>query len=68
MRDVATRKDIDEVIDILKDFMGQVDTQFSGMDARFDTVEKNQLKHNEEFQKLNDKYEKLLSTIDGFIA
>src|ERR1700733_2375213 len=34
MNEGATRKDIDEVIDIMKDFMGQVSNQFAEVDKR----------------------------------
>ena len=54
MSEVATRKDIDEVIDIIKDFMGQVSQQFTGVNKRLDD--------------LGQKYDHLITTIDGFIA
>src|ERR1039458_9546921 len=50
----ATRKDIDEVIDIMKDFMGQVSSQFVEVNKRLDT--------------LDQKYDHLINTIDGFIG
>lgn len=54
MNDTATRKDIDEVIDIMKDFMGQVADQFNSVNERLD--------------KLDAKYDHLVNTIDGFLA
>lgn len=54
MSDTATRKDIDEVIDIMKDFMGQVSSQFAEVNRRLDG--------------LDQKYDHLLNVIDGFIA
>ena len=50
----ATRADIDEVLDIIKDFMGQVSEQFTSVNTRLDS--------------LDQKYDHLLSTIDGFIG
>lgn len=40
MSESATRKDIDEVIDIMKDFMSQVSGQFNGVGHQFDGVNK----------------------------
>jgi septal ring factor EnvC (AmiA/AmiB activator) len=54
MNEAATRKDIDEVIGIVRDFMQQVD-------SRFNTIEK-------EITKLNESHNRLLNTIDGFIG
>lgn len=50
----ATRDDIDEVLDIIKDFMGQVSEQFTSVNTRLDS--------------LDQKYDHLISTIDGFIG
>lgn len=58
MSEVATRKDINEVITILRDFMGQVAERFDEQDkivsARFDEVD--------------NKYDHLINTIDGFVG
>ena len=54
MNDQATRKDIDEVITILKDFMGQVSTEFTEV--------------NKKITKMDEKYDHLINTIDGFIS
>ena len=54
MHEGATRKDIDEVIDILKDIMEQVSGQFTGINNRLDS--------------LDQKYDHLINTIDGFIG
>jgi hypothetical protein len=54
MNEGATRKDIDEVIDIMKDFMSQVSTRFNEVDRRLD--------------RLDQKYDHLLNTIDSFIG
>ena len=40
MNESATRKDIDEVIDIMKDFMSQVSGQFNEVNNRLDKVDK----------------------------
>ena len=47
MSEAATRQDLDEVIGILRDFMGQVSEQFQIQDS---------------------KYDRLITTIDGFIG
>ena len=54
MSQTATREDIDEVINIVKDFMAQSALEF-------DTVKA-------ELKSINDKYEHLITTIDGFIS
>jgi archaellum component FlaC len=54
MNESATRKDIDEVIDIMKDFMGQVSNQFAQVNNRLDS--------------LDQKYDHLINTIDGFLS
>jgi DNA anti-recombination protein RmuC len=54
MNENATRKDIDEVIDIVKDFMGQVSDQYSEVNKRLDS--------------LDQKYDHLINTIDSFLS
>lgn len=54
MSDVATRKDIDEVIDVMEDFMNRVSQQLTEVNTRLDD--------------LDQKYDRLSTTIDGFIA
>lgn len=54
MSEAATRKDIDEVIGILNQFMQQVSDEFIGVKA--------QLKEQDK------KYDRLINTIDGFIG
>jgi len=54
MNENATRKDIDEVIDIVKVFMGQVSGQFIEVNRRLDL--------------LDQKYDHLINTIDGFLS
>lgn len=53
-KDVATRKDIDEVLDLMRTFMQQVD-------ERFNRVE-------EEISDLKASLDRLVNTIDGLIA
>jgi prefoldin subunit 5 len=48
MSETLTRRDIDEVIEILKDFMGQVSNQSSEVTRRLDS--------------LDEKYDHLLNT------
>lgn len=54
MSEASTRQDIDEVISILRDFMGQVDDRFTSM-------EKN-------ISELKEPHNHLLITIDSFIS
>jgi len=54
MSNMATREDIDEVIGIVRDFMSQVSEQYTEVNKRLDT--------------LDQKYDRLLNTIDGFIG
>ena len=54
MSEQATRKDVDEVIGILKDFMSQVSDQFAEV--------------NDQISKFNEKYDHLINTIDGFVG
>lgn len=61
MTQQATREDIDELISIVQDFVGQVDTRFNRLEARFENLET-------EIGKLIDSHNRLLTTIDGFIA
>ena len=61
MNESATRKDIDEVIDIMKDFMSQVSGQFNEVNNRLDKVDKR-------LDQLDQKYDHLINTIDGFIG
>jgi len=54
MNQAASRKDIDEVIDILHVFMKQVGDEFAGVKQRLDEQDR--------------KYDRLITTIDGFIS
>jgi hypothetical protein len=76
MSQAATRKDIDDVIDILQDFMKQVSGEFADVrsevrgefadvrsEVRGEFAEiKNRLDEQDK------KYDRLISTIDGFIS
>ena len=54
MSENATRKDIDEVIDIVREFMQQADVRFTHIEN--------------EIIELKESHNRLLNTIDGFIA
>ena len=54
MSDTATRKDIEEVLNVIQVFTKQVDDRFNRVEA--------------ELKELNDKYSHLVSTIDGFVS
>jgi len=60
MNEGATRKDIEEVIDIMKDFMGQVSNQFENVTNQFAEVSKR-------LDAQDLKYDHLINTIDGFL-
>ena len=68
MNESATRKDIDEVIDIMKDFMSQVSRQFNKVDKRFDEVNNRFNEVDKRLDRLDQNYDHLISTIDGFIG
>ena len=54
MNQAASRKDIDEVIELLRGFMDQVGDQFDEVNKKLDEQDR--------------KYDRLISTIDGFIS
>ena len=75
MNESATRKDIDEVITIVRDFMGQVSNQFDNVTEQFEGVTKqfenvtNQfLEVNGRLDAMDRKYDHLINTIDGFVG
>ena len=75
MNEAVTRKDIDEVIGILHDFMKQVDDRFNGVEQRLGGVEQRlggveqRLSVLEqEVGALKASHDRLLNTIDGFIG
>jgi len=51
---VATRKDIDEVIDLVRTFMHQAGNRFNSIE--------------QEISQLKESHNRLLNTIDGFVA
>ena len=61
MSEAATRKDIDDVIGIVREFMDQVAERFDSVDEQFATV-------NNRLDKMEQNYSRLLNTIDGFIG
>ena len=61
MNEGATRKDIDEVIDTMKDFMSQVAGQFSTVNNQFDEV-------NKRLDRMDRDFDHLINTIDSFIG
>lgn len=64
----ATRKDIDEVLDLMRTFMQQVGDEFNKADAKFSNIgnELNGIK--QEIADLKESHNRLLNTIDGFVA
>ena len=54
MSNQVTRKDIDEVIGIIKDFMAQSSLEFEAFKEKIDDIDR--------------KYDHLVNTIDGFIS
>jgi len=54
MEQNATRKDIDEAIDIMKTMMGQISNQF--------------IEVNNKLATMDQKYDHLINTIDSFIG
>lgn len=79
MSQVATRDDIDEVLTIVRDFMQQVDSRFTNLETKVDTgfaqvdtriahVEAETAEIKTEISALKASHNRLLNTIDGFIA
>jgi len=72
MSDVATRKDIDEIVGILHAFMQQVSDKFDSVDQKFDSIDQKfeqlESKMDQGFADLHQKYSHLLDTIDAFIG
>jgi len=69
MAEYATKADIEQIVEkavadlseVIASFAQQVDTRFNVIESRLDD-------HDDEFRKLNTKYDHLLNTIDGFLA
>lgn len=57
----ALREQTDEIVGILHAFVDK-------FDERFNKIEKKLSAHDEEFRKLNEKYDHLLNTIDTFLG
>ena len=68
MSESATRKDIDEVIDIMKDFMSQVSSQFNDVNRQFDEVNRQFDEVNKRLDRFDRDYDHLINTIDSFIG
>jgi len=75
MNESATRKDIDEVIDIMKDFMNQVSGQFNEVtnqfveiNNQFNEVTNQFVEVNKKLDQLDRDYDHLINTIDSFIG
>jgi len=82
MSEAATRADIDEVLGIMKDFMGQTSAQFESIDHRFESIDQRfesidhrfeSIDHrfdeiNERLDSLDKKYDHLITTIDSFLS
>ena len=65
MSDAATRQDIDEVVGILKDFMTHVDDRMTAAEQRQANFEQ---RIERRLDGLDDKFNRLMTTIDGFIS
>jgi len=61
MEQNVTRKDIDEVIDIMKTMMDQISNQFIEVNNQFIEV-------NDRLTTMDQKYDHLINTIDSFIG
>lgn len=67
----ATRKDIDEILSILKEFMSEVsikfqsvDERFDQVDKRFDAVDKRFNKVDKHFDEVDKRFDKVGSRLD----
>lgn len=76
---VATRKDIDDVLNVLKGFVQSTSDQFVTMNDRFDKMDERfnqfEFRVNARFDKIESKiidlqksHDKLLNTVDKFIS
>lgn len=61
-------KRFDDLTQILGKFANDVNDRFDGLESRIIKVETKQLEHDKEFVILNNNYDRLLNTIDGFLA
>lgn len=76
MSQYATKKDVQEIVDkavtdlaaVMSGFADSVDKRFDAVDIRFSRIEARLDAHEEEFRKMNAKYDHLINTIDSFIA
>lgn len=68
MSAAATKDDIDEVLSVLRDFMQQVDDRFNQADLRFTRIESDLTEIKAELADLHQSHDRLLNTIDGFVA
>lgn len=75
MSEAATRADIDEVLDIMKEFMGQVSDRFAKVDDQFAAVGNHFAEVHSQFSEVNKrldaldrKYGHLINTLDTFLA
>ncbi len=82
MSDAATRKDIDEVLSVISDFADRVDdrfnkdesllhkfeSRFDRLDARLDSIETELGDLKSEISELRESHNRLLNTVDGFVA
>lgn len=59
--DNKLRTHTDEIVGIVKDFMGQVSEQFNNVDDQFKAI-------HDRLDSIDQKYDRLLNTIDGFIS
>lgn len=68
MSDAATRKDIDEVIGIVRDFMEHVDTRFNKVETDIYDLKQDVAVLKQDVADLKASHDRLLNTIDGFIG
>lgn len=58
----------DELVALMSGFANDVGERFDAVDIRFTRIEARLDVHDEEFRKLNQKYDHLITTIDGFVG
>jgi chromosome segregation ATPase len=59
--DKALQKQTDEIVGLLQTFMQASSDRFDSIDQRFERIET-------DLRAINDKYDHLINTIDGFIG
>ncbi len=61
-------KRFDDLTALMSQFANDTQDHFSEIHIKFSEIQDKLAEHDQEFRKLNDKYDHLLNTIDGFVG